>query len=50
MGFRKQEDSRIGTSDRARLEAEAWAGVFNTCHLCLEVGPWVQGLSHGPSV
>lgn len=35
MGFREQEDSRIGNSDRARPEAEAWAGVLTpvTCAL-----------------
>lgn len=40
MGLRGQEDSGIGTSDRARPEAEAWAGVFTpvTCALM-----WVLG-------
>ena len=40
MSLRGQKDSRIGTSDRARREAEAWAGVLTpvTCALM-----WVLG-------
>lgn len=40
MSLRGQEDSRIGTSDIARPEPEAWAGVLTpvTCALM-----WVLG-------